>query len=146
MTDLESANLDEADLENAILRKAILKDTSLNDANLMGADLRDCRELRLDNTLVRNTRFSPNATDPWSILRRNYTGMSFFVILIAMVVFILPYGTGAFMWLGVSRVQETITTQTAVEFCLNCEPRRIIYLLMNTHRGLFLFYNYSFSC
>jgi hypothetical protein len=121
--DLTEANLTGADLRNAdlslvkaskaILYGADLSGANLEDADLSMADLRATRGTRLDSTFIRDARFSPNAPDPWSTLRRNYTGPRLLFHLLVLVAFFLPYAARTMTWVGVNRAQESIISTTA---------------------------------
>src|SRR4051794_31491817 len=88
LPDLEGAHLGGAYLQAADLTGAHLRGAHLRGAHLEGADLRTAnttsylngtlpsfgRPFVLDDTRIQNTRFSAWSQDPWSILRRTYTG------------------------------------------------------------------------
>lgn len=56
---LVGATLEAAELKHANLRRADLRRASLLDAKFQDADLRDAIGVRLDQTFIRDTRFSP---------------------------------------------------------------------------------------
>jgi len=97
----EGAYLVEAHLEGASLREARFDDANLAGAHLGGtrlveavfdrADLRGATGLRFDENSVLRTRIRGNAPDPWSVLRRKYTGPWFFCHLLLLVLFFAPY-------------------------------------------------------
>lgn len=70
---------------------ATLTGARLDEANLTGADLRGAKGLRFDANLVRDIHIRGDAPDPWSVLRRSYTGPRFFVHFALLVAFVLPY-------------------------------------------------------
>lgn len=116
--DLLRAKLAGARLTGASLRNAELSFSDLNGAMLKyadfdGANLTDAEGVKLDLTRVRNARFSPIAADPWSVLRRRYTGVLFSFNLLLLVVFFTPYLLRAMMWIGVNRSQTAIIETTA---------------------------------
>lgn len=74
-------------------------------ANLQRANLEHARGLILDSTPIRNARFSPRASDPWSRLRRAYTGPRLVFTLMFLVAFFMPYVLKTAGWVSVSRVQ-----------------------------------------
>ncbi len=97
---IERANLFRAHLEHADLRYARLKHTNLRRAHLEHADL---FHVSLDHAEVRGATgifFNSNpvdrmliegiAPDPWSRLRREYTGPRFFFHLLLLIAFFLP--------------------------------------------------------
>ena len=95
----------------------------LDNADFEGADLREARGLRLDNTHIRNAKFSPNVQEPWSILRRKYTGARLFFHLLFLTAFVVPYAARTFLWVGVNRT-ETVITETVNQLCATAEDLR----------------------
>jgi hypothetical protein len=112
--DLSGANLQKADLSFAKLQEAWLsyanvREAKLKGTNLESANLRDVGNtypaqrwartfwlfppvyqmpFKLDDTRTRNTCFEHNVADPWSILRRTYTGPNMvFVLLFTLLAF-----------------------------------------------------------
>lgn len=136
---LEAANLGKTYLEGALLNEAHLEGAnlwwaSLNGANLWEAHLERARLLvaegearpwdtlwpyypipyKLNRSHTRNTRFHPRASDPWSVLRRNYTGPNMVFVLLFTLAAFLPVIARAVFWSGVSRWQEA-TAPMAVD-------------------------------
>jgi hypothetical protein len=97
---LSRAIMNEADLGGAELLETNLSGAQLNAANLSGAglgradltdtDLTDVRGLEVDSCRIVHTRFSPNANDKWSKLRRTYTGPKLVLNLLLMMLFFTP--------------------------------------------------------
>ncbi len=118
--DLSGARMRGANLKGADLRSAILKGTDLLWVDFSGANLRDIGvgnmrttllpfhklPFKLDDCYIRDTRFSPRVSDPWSILRRSYTGPLFLMHLILLTLFAVPYVGRAVFWVGVNRIEE----------------------------------------
>ncbi len=102
---LQGANFTEAVLRGANLRGAKLRGATLYRAYLQGADVRSVVDLRLNNTLVKDALFSTLAPDPWSVLRRTYTGPKFTFQLLALIAFALPYIGKTAFWSFVNRAQ-----------------------------------------
>ncbi|MFN3240892.1 MAG: pentapeptide repeat-containing protein [Planctomycetota bacterium] len=124
--DLSNANLTAASLQGADLAKANLSGANLTRATLSGADL-SCTDLRganlkhadlseadlrrppigliLDCQDIRGTRFSPRAPDPWSVLRREYTGPRLLFHLLLLVAFLSRYLIRAAKWSAWEHVQ-----------------------------------------
>jgi hypothetical protein len=109
--DLRAATLDDADLSGANLSAANLEGASLAAANLSDAVLRGVRKLRFDDNEILGARLtvrhanddergfgrllrSPfvlrETDDPWSLLRRTYTGTNLILSLLALLPFALP--------------------------------------------------------
>ncbi len=105
---LEGANLYHAHLEGANLYHAHLEGAELLEANFEKADLRLVSGLRFDDNSVFRARIEGNAKDPWSVLRRSYTGPWFFVHLLLLIAFFSPY-IGKFLYLsGLSQAQKYV--------------------------------------
>ncbi len=90
-TDLSGANLSEADFSGANLSVANFSRAILRYADLSGVDLCDVDHIYFDSNYIKDARFSPNARDPWSVLRRNYTGPRMIFNVLCLVAFLLPY-------------------------------------------------------
>jgi hypothetical protein len=108
--DLRGANLRGAWLDDreSDLRAADLRGCDLSEALLDQADLRLARGLILDSSRIRDTRFSPTARDPWSILRRNYTGPRFVFNLAFLTLFLVPYGAKTMTWVTANRLEQRV--------------------------------------
>ncbi|OAB58723.1 hypothetical protein AY599_06255 [Leptolyngbya valderiana BDU 20041] len=94
--DLTSATLNNADLRgtdfsHAKLSAVSLAGSSIYAANFDNANLRWSRAMLFDDNAVQRLDIEGNAPDPWSTLRRTYTGPMFFVHLLLLVAFLLPY-------------------------------------------------------
>ncbi len=108
--DLYGANLTDANLQGASLINSDCRNATLHEANLKECDLRKAIGLRLDSNPIRNARFSPNADDHWSILRRNYTGPRFFFHLLFLIIFTLTYSAKAMFWVGINDSQKAFNS------------------------------------
>lgn len=97
-TDLSGANLSGADFTNAHISGAIFE----------GADLRNAKGLVFDGNDIRGARISPNAKDPWSVLRHAYTGPKMAFVLILSMLFFLPIAARTAFWVSLSRGQQAI--------------------------------------
>ncbi len=117
--DLSGLDLIGADLSGAKLENTNLKDTKLYDANLSGADVRKSIGLILDSNYIRDTRFASNASDPWSILRRRYTGANFILNLLLLSIFVIPLVAKTIFWSVVNSTQNALA-ESAVALETNC--------------------------
>ena len=121
--DLSQANLSDANLNGAILgwadltgadfSRANISDAELTGANLIKADLSDAdlrgtSGYRLNESFIRGTRFSSGTKDPWSVLRRVYTGPRFFILLMLLLIFFIPLIAKTTFWVGISRTEEVL--------------------------------------
>ncbi len=129
---LVAAHLVDATLSGANLSGAKLLATNLTGASLCSTNLEDAdftidenepnwwhRLYRrptwwLDSCRVHKTRFHARARDPWSVLRRTYTGPRFILTLFLLLAFIAPRIGKAMFWKGVekaeTRLERTIST------------------------------------
>lgn len=134
--DLDGTDLRQADLSGAGMQGANMKGADLRYANLERADLQrvdfsgaNLREIGvgniwttlfpyhrmpfiLDDCYIKDARFSARASDPWSILRRSYTGPLFLVHLIFLTLFIVPYVGRTVFWVGVNQLEESSVEYT----------------------------------
>ncbi len=111
---LEGAHLWGAHLEKARLWGAHLERTFMAEAVLDQADVRRATGLRFNANSVFRVRIEGSAKDPWSMLRRNYTGPWFFVHLLLLVAFFTPY-TAKFLYLSaLSRAQDYVIERAQV--------------------------------
>ena len=114
---LEGVNLRKANLKGVSFREAQLKGADLFGANLAGidlagADLSDA-DLRvkspeffcLNDTKILHARFAPGSSDPWSVVRRTYSGPALLFHLLFLLAFLLPYGIRAGYWKGINAAQ-----------------------------------------
>jgi hypothetical protein len=88
---LDNANLREARLDSADIRGADITGAKLEDAELEGADVRGVKGIVFDANKIDGFHIEGNAPDPWSVLRRAYTGPRFFFHLLLLTAFILSY-------------------------------------------------------
>jgi uncharacterized protein YjbI with pentapeptide repeats len=102
----KGADFHGADFSGANLRGSNLDGANLEGATFQDADLRDVSGARFDSCNVNGAKFSPNASDPWSVVRRQYSGPMFVLHLLLLVAFVIPYVTRTLMWVGVSHGQE----------------------------------------
>jgi hypothetical protein len=65
-----------------------------------------------DNSFLRNARLSAKPNDPWSILRRSYTGPNLLFHVLFMLAFLTPYVAKTVFLLGVNEVQQGIQNTT----------------------------------
>lgn len=127
---LEGAVLDAADFTHANLRRSIFRRASLTDAVLSRADLsgrpltgdaqmsqRIGRAIAielgwsappfvLDSCECIGTRFAPYIHDHWSILRRNYTGSRYAILVAFTVLAFLPLVAQALLWSTVGKLEK----------------------------------------
>ena len=88
---LEGASLAYANLRGALLQGAKLKDARLLHADLREADLRGVHGAIFDESKTIYAISGLAAKDPWSILRRKYTGVMLLFHLLLLVTFLFPY-------------------------------------------------------
>ena len=118
MAKLEGAILRNANLEGAVLDDAKLEGANLSDANinnidilytdLRGADLRGAKNVVFDQTLIEGCLLSPNSDEPWTVLRRNYTGSKLLFHLLLLIAFLIPLVSKTFLWNAVAQGEAFI--------------------------------------
>lgn len=107
-SDLSDTDLREADFHGSDLRRVQMERAILWTTHFDEADLRAATGMRFDETIIRNTKFSPRSRDRWSTLRRHYTGPRYAITLILLIAFALPYFAKAAGWVAAARTQEAI--------------------------------------
>lgn len=128
-TSLDSANLSGATIQNATIKdsgfllanlaRADFWGTTLDNVNLKSANLDNTNfknsqgRFFLDDNSLRGTRFSTRAMDPYSLLRRTYTGPMFFLALLLTTIAFLPFVFKAMAWSFVGAVESRIDTYVA---------------------------------
>jgi len=110
--DFSGASLEHAEFHGAFLLLAEFQNTKLKSTDFRNADLRDVKNLRLDSTLTAGALFSPNLDEPWTNLRRKYTGSKLLFHLLLMVAFFLPLVGKTFYWTALGQGQEMLSTES----------------------------------
>lgn len=124
-TDLQGASFHSANLKDAKLSpagfegdflpsnlqgvrfyKAYLHGANLRHANLARADLRGAKGAILDLNNVRGTQFDARSRDPWSVLRRTYSGPRLIFNLLFLIAFFIPYVFKVLFWTAINRAQN----------------------------------------
>ncbi len=134
MADLRGADLSQGDLSNAELSMANLSEANLMMAVMRGAklrltkfrnaDLRFTKGTIFDGNDIRGAHFDARAKDPWSILRRTYTGPKLIFNVLLLVAFLIPYISKVIFWVSVNRTQN-ITAAILSEKGAAIEPDAI---------------------
>lgn len=104
---LKLANLRGAGFEGADLSLAVVQDAKLDFARF---DKKAAKTLRFDGNSIRGVQLPPNSGDPWSVLRRAYSGPRFALHLLTIILFGLPYASHALLWLSVNRMQQVVAS------------------------------------
>ena len=105
---LEYSNLRHAHLQRADVRGAHFSHSTVYRADFHRTDVRGVTGLLFDGNCVEQILIEGNASDPWSVLRRSYTGPRFFVHLILLILFFLPYA-GRLLYLSTaSQTQQSL--------------------------------------
>ena len=109
-SDFANATLGATDLRGANLAESNFAGATMWLADLEGADLTDVKGLALSENNIRNARFSPNADDDWSVLRRTYTGARLLFHVLLMLAFFLPFVAKTFYWVALNNAQNHAMT------------------------------------
>ena len=122
---LANCKFDKVNLHGAQMYWANVTNSDFKEADLSLADMRQVQGLRLDMSIIRNTRFSPvdsrvwsMATylwrkvpaleaqfphvenDPWSVLRQTYSSSRVFLHFLLVLLFAAPYFGRVVFWIG----------------------------------------------
>lgn len=130
--DFRRAKLRFADLGGVTARHARFSGADMLDADLSNADLRDVSGLCLDGHDIRGSRFSPRSKDPWSVVRRNYTGALLLFHFVFLGTFITPYMMRAAAW----SASDVIRSQTLSTSGGSGESWPLWQLLLGWDKGL----------
>ncbi|PWQ93431.1 pentapeptide repeat-containing protein [Leucothrix arctica] len=148
--DMSGCNLCGAKLNHIDLKGVNLENSDLTNTELEHADLRFTKNYLLNSTYIRNTRFAVNARDPWSVLRKTYTGPAMLITLLALALATLPYTMKAIYWaainvyqnhIGINLTCESYQCYSIIELLLGFDKewfhQIIIFVLLfyNTFRG-----------
>jgi uncharacterized protein YjbI with pentapeptide repeats len=115
----------------------------------------------LDDTQIRNTRFSSRSADPWTTLRRSYSGPMFAIHFLLLVAFLLPLVSKTAFWVTIGRAEEAVNQNEKVQKLLekvepaqekgtniiekttgkslHWEETRVGWILVGWHSGWLLF-------
>lgn len=107
---LKRANLKHAHFEHSILREACLEHAHLQEANLDHANVRWATGILFSDNPVTRLDIEGAAPDPWSVLRRIYTGPMYFVHLLLVVGFLLPYAAKVLALTTTARAVDALRT------------------------------------
>lgn len=110
---LTAADLTETDFSNATIKGTNLKNTITQRAIFAGAWVEDAKHLTFDSSLTRGAAFPTTSHDPWSVLRRNYTGSHLLFHLLFLIATLIPYVGRTAAWLLVNRVQTVAVEESA---------------------------------
>ncbi|MDR1568194.1 MAG: pentapeptide repeat-containing protein [Streptococcaceae bacterium] len=132
---LDSASLYYANLEYADICHANFYRAQTTHAYFDNAELRDTKGLIFDECKVNRTFIEGNASDPWSILRRTYTGHWFFIHLILLIFFLLPYIGKVLLLTGIS---ESISLVENKMIKVSDESDEKTDITLSTNRGNFI--------
>ena len=139
-TNLRDTSLFDAHLENANLRSADLHGAFLFRANLAGADLDGARGIVLDSTHIRGARLPITHPDPWSALRRHFTGSAMVFNLLLVAAFLFPLAIKAAFWMQVNALQVAsgpTISKLGLPPCLaaTCESRSLWEVVLGFGRS-----------
>lgn len=112
---LDKADLSTAQLVHADLKRACLKHTKLYMAKLDLAVVRHATGILFDDNPDQRIDIEGKALDPWSVLRRTYTGPMFFVHLLLLVAFLLPYAAKALTLTTTARGYDALRASLEVD-------------------------------
>lgn len=123
----------DADFEGARFGGSRLTDADFSKANLRGAS-----GFIVDETTVGSTRFSARASDPWSILRRTYTGPRFTLNVVLLVAFVVSLIAKAFAFQVLTLLQAAPAIAGGLgSYCEDnpCETVRLTSVILGLREG-----------
>ncbi|MEQ8497176.1 MAG: pentapeptide repeat-containing protein, partial [Gammaproteobacteria bacterium] len=100
-----SWSLEYAECEYCDFQDARLNGVPVRAAQFRHCDLRGVDGLVVDDNVMRGSLESPQAGHAWAEMRRTYTGANMVFILLASIVFFLPWIGQSVLWVGMNRVE-----------------------------------------
>lgn len=139
-----------ANFTNANLRGVDLTDSNCRDAQFHGAilinaifdraELHITRGMRLDHTSIRGAHFDHDSDDPWSVLRRSYTGSMLAFQLLFSIIFFAPFIAKTFFWVAISSYQNVVSHPNLFSCAsTECIQTKGWKVLLGLHDGWFYF-------
>ena len=110
---LRSAGFENVRASDCDFQQASFSKISLWQNQFVNCDFRRAAGVVLDNNVLRNSLFSPYAGDDWSVLRRHYTGANMAFLLLASLIFFLPWALDAAYWVNLGRFENTLAEKIA---------------------------------
>ena len=114
--ELENCSFDEGTFDSCDLSRAKFREVNLRGVDFgyspvrlvefVNCDMRDTRRLCLDENFLLHNTSSPYISEPWSRLRRSYTGPRMAFNLIFLATFFTPLLLSSFFWLEVNRAER----------------------------------------
>lgn len=130
-----NASFNVCDLENAIFRNSNPEQSvAFLQCNLSGADLRGAPGCYLDDCYIGGARLPKDISDPWSILRRRYTGIRAIANLMLLVAFFLPYVIETILWVSLNRIENLPPIKESM-CAQGCSEMPVAALLFGYHNG-----------
>lgn len=146
-SDLRSVRIEACNFESCLFRKcdftsalfrSIVSPGGLlvrfESCNFENADLRAIKKLELDDCYIAGARLPKDISDPWSILRRRYTGIRAIANLMLLVAFFLPYVIETILWISLNRIESLPQVKESV-CAQGCSEMPVAALLFGYHNG-----------
>ena len=130
---LTDTRLYKAELNNEDLSYSYLRGAKLYGANLEGANLYEAEEYVLSRNYVRGTRLNTPSKDPWSILKKKYTGSTMIWTILALLAAFTPYLAKALYWTAFNRYQ--ISSGNTLD-CYSSDCFSVLELILGLDREL----------
>lgn len=131
----------EVDATGANFQNSDFRSTELRDATLNLADLRQTKNLLPDETKMRGALLSKGGEDPWSALRRTYTGPRLLLNMVPVAIFVatLAVKTYGLYLVGVLqgiKIAEDGLTTYCERINVTCETWTVLEVLAGFHEGI----------
>lgn len=133
--DVTGCDFSESTFSNVLFKPAKGRRVRFIRCNLERADLRGAAGFELDDCYIAGARLAKNFSDPWSVLRRTYTGFRSVVVLLLLIAFFLPYAIEAISWISLNKLEQTSKVRDFL--CeKGCSETKVGVLLVAYHDGL----------
>jgi uncharacterized protein YjbI with pentapeptide repeats len=136
LSNFSGANCGRANFTGANCFASNFSATILHRADFSQTEVLAVNPLPLDSTIIRDTQFSPNAYDRWSVLRRAYTGPAMLFNFVFMLLFFAPVIAKALGLWAFGQVQSGL--ECSAEAVIPCRTVPVWEILFGFHEPLSL--------
>jgi uncharacterized protein YjbI with pentapeptide repeats len=146
-----NADMKDVDATNAVFLRSRFTGSQLQDATLDLADLRYAEGLRLDQTRTRGAKFSKRSENPWSKLRRVYTGPRLILNLLPVMIFVATLAVKAYALYLLAILEGGLGAEAIAAYCKRpatfCQNSTVLGVLSGYRAGWleFLFVTFAAS-
>lgn len=105
-TSFKNAILHSANLRGAQFIRCDCQGAELWKANMDGCDVAGAKGLVFDSTMIIGIKVARTKPDPWTELKRSYTGTKLYTNLLLLASFLMPYIASLVIWVAIATAQN----------------------------------------